>query len=126
MAAGPKLDGSGTVKLITLEEALTELQPIHGLVERMAIEVKNGKPISGMTGQLKRLATPLQGKLKMQFQLIGDLVTALIMVGGRGGADTVKLRAYREYVAQIRTQIEIAIIQTKEKHKVEDEEDSSE
>ncbi len=116
MAAGPKLDGTGTVKLVTLEEGLLQLQGIHSLVERMAMDVKNGKPIGGQAQQLKRIATPLQGMLKMQFQLIGDLVTSMILIAGRGGPDGMKVRAFREHVAQIRTQIEIAIVQTKQRH----------
>lgn len=120
--AGPKLDGPGTVKLVTLEEALTQLQTVHGLVERMAVEVKNGKPLGAMTQQFKRIATPLVGKLKSQFQLISDLVTVMLLVAGRGGPDQNKVRAFREGVAQVRTQIEIAITQTKEKHALKEDE----
>jgi len=116
MAAGPRLDGPGTVKLVTLEEALLLLQGVHSLVERMAMEVRSGKPIGGQAQQLKRLAMPLQGMLKMQFQLIDDLLTSMILIAGRGGPDGMKVRAFREHVAQIRTQIEIAIIQTKQRH----------
>ncbi len=114
--AGPKLDGAGTVKLATLDEALLKLAGVHALVERMAQEHKAGKPLGSMTQALKRLATPLQGQLKAQFQLIGDLVTSMLLIAGRGGPDAIKVRAFREHVAQIRTQIEIAIVQTKERH----------
>ncbi len=120
--AGPQLDGPGTIKLATLEEALQQLQGLHSLVERMAMEVRNGKPIGGQAQQLKRLATPLQGMLKMQFQLIGDLLTSMILIAGRGGPDVMKVRAFREHVAQIRTQLEITIVQTRQRHAlVEDE-----
>jgi hypothetical protein len=118
--AGPKLDGPGTVKLETLEESLTMLQSVHGLVERMAMEVKNGKPLGTMTQQFKRIATPLVGKLKSQFQLISDLISGMLLIAGRGGPDAMKVRAFREGVAQARTQIEIAITQTKEKHAVKE------
>lgn len=121
MAAGPKLDGAGTVKLATLDDALTRLQSVHALVERIGIEVKAGKPIGSMAQQLKRVATPMQGQLKSQFGLISDLVTALLLVAGKGGQDKIRLRSFRELVAQIRTQIEIAIVQTKEKHEVHEE-----
>jgi hypothetical protein len=121
VGAGPKLDGPGTVKLQTLEDALYKLQAVHALVERMALEVKNGKSVGAQMSQLKRLATPLQGQLKMQFQLIGDLVSGMLLVAGRGGPEHMKVRAFREAVAQIRTQTEIAITQTKEKHKVPEE-----
>ena len=121
MAAGPKLDGAGTVKLATLDDALTRLQSVHALVERIGIEVKAGKPIGSMAQQLRRVAAPLQGQLKSQFGLISDLVTALLLVAGKGGQDKIRLRSFRELVAQIRTQIEIAIVQTKEKHEVHEE-----
>jgi hypothetical protein len=122
MATGPKLDGAGTVKLATLDDALLRLQGLHALVERMGVEVKAGKPIGSMAQQLKRNATPLQGQLKAQFGLISDLVTSLLLIAGRGGPDAIRLRAFREHVAQIRAQLEIAISQTKEKHKVREKE----
>jgi hypothetical protein len=122
MAAGPKLDGAGTVKLATLDDASLRLQSLHALVERMGVEVKAGKPIGSMAQQLKRNATPLQGQLKAQFGLISDLVTSLLLIAGRGGPDAIRLRAFREHVAQIRAQLEIAIAQTKEKHKVREKE----
>lgn len=121
MAAGPQLDGPGKIKLATLEEAMVKLQSLHALVERMGVEHKANKPISGMTQQLKRVATPLQGQLKMQFGLIADIVTSMLLIAGRGGPDAQRLRAFREHVAQIRTQMEIAITQTKEKHAVKEE-----
>ncbi|HYV97740.1 MAG TPA: hypothetical protein VE967_09820 [Gemmatimonadaceae bacterium] len=121
MALGPKLDGAGTVKIVTLEESLGKLQSVHALVERMAAEAKGQKPLGPMEIQLKRLLVPMQGQLKMQFQLIGDLVTAMVLVAGRGGGSQAKVRAYREFVAQLRTQLEIAIVQTKEKHEVKDD-----
>lgn len=120
MASGPKLDGAGTVKVATLEDALTRLQSVHAIVERMGVEVKNGKPLGSMVQQLRRVATPLQGQLKAQFSLIADVVSSLLLIAGRGGPDSMRLRAFREHVAQIRTQLEIALTQTKEKHAVKD------
>jgi len=120
MASGPKLDGPGTVKIVTLEESLVMLQGVHSLVERMGMEVKSGKPIGGMMQQFKRIATPLVGKLKAQFQLISDLIAGMLQIAGRSGPDALKLRMFREGVAQARTQLEIAITQTKEKHLVKD------
>src|SRR6185436_5124107 len=87
-------------------------------VERMAIEVKNSKPIGPLALTLKRAATPLQGQLKAQFSLISDQITAMLLIATRGGPDKLKVRSFRETVAQVRTQLEIAIIQTKEKHLV--------
>jgi len=118
MAAGPKLDGPGTIKVATLEDALTKLQAVHAVVERMAVEMKNGKPIGSLAQQLKRTATPLQGQLASQFQPIADLVTSMLLIAGRGGGDAVKLRSFREHVGQIRAQLEVALAQTKEKHLV--------
>ena len=59
--AGVKLDGAGTQKMKTLEEALLTLQKIHGLVERMALEVKNQRAVGVLPSQIKRIASPLQG-----------------------------------------------------------------
>jgi len=47
--------------------------------------------------------------LKSQFRLISDVATGLILGAGRGGPDALTVRSYREGVAQIRTQLEIAI-----------------
>ena len=55
--------------------------------------------------------------------MISDQVTAMLLVATRGGGDQNKLRALRESVAQIRTQIEIAIAKTKEKHSITDDAD---
>ena len=120
--AGPKLDGVGTIKLVTLHDAQTKLQSLHGLVERMGGEVKGKKPIGPLAMQLKRAVVPLQGLLKGQFSLIADYATQILLVSGRGGPDTLKVKAYRECVAQMRTQIEIAITQTKDKHLVREDE----
>ena len=95
---------------------------MHSIVERMAVEVKNGKRIGPMAMQLKRLIVPLQGQLKAQFQLIADQLVGMYLIAGRGGPDALKIRAYREAVANIRTQLEISIVQTIDKHAVHDDE----
>jgi hypothetical protein len=117
--ASTKLDGAGAQKMKTLEEALVTLQQLHGFVERMAMEMKNQKPLGVMPMQLKRMATPLVGQLKGQFGIIADMVSGLILVGGRGGGDLVKVRSYREQVAQIRTAIEMAGNKVKKEHAVD-------
>lgn len=114
-----KLDGAGAQKMKTLEEALITIQQLHGFVERMAIELKNNKPLGVMPMQLKRLAMPLVGQLKGQFGLIADQVSTMLLVAGRGGGDQVKLRAYREHIAQIRTALEMAQSKVKKDHGVE-------
>ncbi len=117
--AGVKLDGAGTQKMKTLEEALITLQTIHGLVERMAIDIKGQKSVGILPQQIKRVATPLQGQLKGQFGLIADQVSAMILATGKGGSDSLRLRSLREFVAQIRTAIELNVNKVKEAHAVE-------
>ncbi len=114
--AGVKLDGAGTQKMKTLEESLITLQTIHGLVERMAIEVKNQRAAGVLPQQIKRVATPLQGQLKGQFGMIADQVTGLILAAGRSGSESLKVRSLRESVGQLRTALEIAAAKVKEKH----------
>jgi hypothetical protein len=117
--ASTKLDGAGAQKMKTLEEALVTLQSIHGMVERMAIELNNKKTLGVMPMQLKRMAAPLVGQLKGQFGMIADQLSTMLLVAGRGGGDQVKLRAYREHVAQIRTAIEMAAKKVKHDHSVD-------
>jgi hypothetical protein len=100
--AGMKLDGPGLQKMKTIDEAFTTLQTIHGLVERMAVDVRNQIGVGATPQQIKRIATPLQGQLKVQFGAIADQVAAMILACGRGGGDQLKVRALREFVGQIR------------------------
>ena len=118
--AGPKLDGAGNVKIVTIHEAQAILQRCHGLVEVMAMDVKGSRPISGGIAQLKRAATPLIGKLKGQFGMISDVVTAMLLAATRSsGGDQAKVRTMREFIASIRQQLEIAEKQILEKHAVD-------
>lgn len=116
--AGTKLDGAGAEKMKTIEEALTALQTINGMVERMAIEIKRQRSVGIIPQQIKRNAAIIQGQLKGRFQLIADQFTAMVLVVGRGGGDAARLRALREYVAQIRTSLELAKKRVKEEHSV--------
>jgi hypothetical protein len=118
MASGPKLDGAGHAKMETLDEANAAVQRIHGIVERMAMAVRSGQDTGQFGAQIRRAASPLVGKLKGQFGMIADQVTALMLIATRGGGEQVKLRSLREGVAQIRIQLEIAVTKTKEKHAV--------
>lgn len=121
MATGPKLDGAGNVKMVTIHEAQAILQRCHGLVEMMAMDVKNSRPISGGVMQLKRAATPLIGKLKGQFGMIADVVTAMLLAASRGGGgDAIKVRSMREGIASIRVQLDIAEAKILEKHVLDD------
>lgn len=118
--AGPKLDGAGNVKIVTIHEAQVILQRCHGMVEMMAMDVKGSRPITGGVSQLKRAATPLIGKLKGQFGMISDVVTAMLLAATRaGGGDQARVRTMREYIASIRQQLEIAEKQIIEKHGVD-------
>jgi hypothetical protein len=117
--AATKLDAAGTQKMKTLEEALAALQTIHGLVERMGIDIKAQKSVGILPQQIKRLAGNLQGQLKGQFGIIADVVAAMIIATSRGGSDTVRLRTMREYVGQIRTSLELNANMVKAKHSVE-------
>jgi len=114
-----KLDAAGTQQMKTLEEALQALQTIHGLVERMGLEIKAQKTVGILPQQVKRLAGNLQGQLKGQFGIIADQVSAMILAVSRGGSDTVRLRTMREYVAQIRTAVELNANKVKAQHSVE-------
>jgi hypothetical protein len=117
--AGIKLDGAGVQKMKTIEEALATIQSIHGMVERMAVDVKNNRGVGITPGQIKRVATALQGQLKGQFGLIADQVAGMLIAMGRGGGEQGKIRVAREAVAQIRTALEINAAKVKKDHAVE-------
>ena len=117
MSAGPKLDGAGAAKMATLETALTHVQRLHSLVERMAVTLKGKEPLS----QVKRTATPLVGLLKGQFGMISDQATAVMLVASRaGGGDQQRVRSLREGVAQMRQALEIAVAKVREKHTLDE------
>ncbi|MGQ0764798.1 MAG: hypothetical protein ACT4OZ_03935 [Gemmatimonadota bacterium] len=115
------LDGAGLAKMATLDEAVSQLQRVHGLVERMALEVRANKNTAPFRQQIQRAATPLVGLLKGQFGMIADQVSALLLVLTRGGSDQSRLRSLRESVAQIRTALEISVARVKEQHGRNDE-----
>lgn len=119
--AGLKLDGAGQVRMATLDEAITLHQRIHGLVETYATQVKRNQPAGHIMTNLKRQMPALAGKLKGQFGMISDLVTSINMTMTRGASDQVRVRTMREGVAAIKVQLEIAVTQTIEKHKIHDE-----
>jgi hypothetical protein len=115
------LDGAGHAKMETLDEATAQLQRIHGIVERMAVAVRTQQDTAQFGAQLRRAGSPLVGLLKGQFGLIADQVSAMLLIATRGGGEQNKVRALRESVAQLRTQLEIAVARTKEKHAVAEE-----
>jgi hypothetical protein len=117
--AGSKLDGAGMAKMHTLEDALSIVQTLHGMVERMAIAVRSQQNTSMFGLQIRRAGTPLVGMLKGQFGIISDQVAQLLLIATRGGSDQVKLRALREGIAQVRTALDIATTKVKEQHSTE-------
>lgn len=119
--AGKTLDGAGTEKMKTLDEATIMLQRLHGIVEGYALALKQNKPTSLFGMQVKRGLSPLVGLLKPQFGLISDQVAAMNLVAGRGGSETAKIRMLREGVGSLRQQLEIAVVRVKENHAVKEE-----
>lgn len=117
--AGQKLDGAGAQKMKTIEEALVTIQTMHGLVERMAMEVKNKKPAGSLPSSIKRIAVPLQGQLKGHFGPIADIVSAMILGLGRGGGDQVRVRTAREYIGMMRQALDFATNKVKKEHSVD-------
>jgi hypothetical protein len=118
--AGPKLDGAGVQKMNTLDEAATQLQRLHGIVETYALALKRNQPTSLYGMQLKRAIAPLVGLLKPQFGLISDQAAALNLVAGRGGSEQAKLRQLREGVGGLRQALEIAVVRVKDNHTVKE------
>ena len=116
--AGTKLDGAGAAKMHTLDDSLTHLQRVHGLVEQMAIAIRNQKPTTMYGMQIRRAASPMVGQLKVQFGLLADQVSGLVLVATRGGSEQMRLRMMREMVGQIRTAIDIMMSKVKEQHSV--------
>jgi hypothetical protein len=116
--AGIKLDAAGQNKLKTLDEAILLLQRIHGLVEQYALTLKRNQATSMFVQNIRRQLPTLAANLKNQFGMISDQVTAVNLAASRGASEAVRLRQLREGVAQIKQALEIAVTQTKDKHKV--------
>ena len=119
--AGLKLDGAGMAKLKTLDDAVLLLQRINGLVENYAMAVKRDQPTGPFVLNIRRTLPSLAEKLKSQFGLIADQITAVNLSASRGASEGMRVRNLREGVAQIKQAIEIAITQTKDRHAVKDE-----
>lgn len=123
--AGIKLDSAGVNKLRTLDEALLLLQRIHGLVEQYSMSLKRNQPTQALLMNIRRQLPTLAANLKNQFGMISDQVTAVNLAASRGASEAVRLRGMREGVAQVKQAIEIAMTQTKDKHKVVEEKHSA-
>lgn len=122
--AGIKLDGAGQAKMTTLDEAVLIHQRLHSLVETYALSVKNAKPAGGIMQNIKRQFPLLAAKLKGQFGMISDLVTAITMQATRGSSEQMRVRQMREGMAAIKVQLEIAVAQTIAKHEAKEEKQS--
>lgn len=103
-------------KLETLEHAMSTMQKVHGIVEQMALTVRNEGNTGPDTARLRRMATPLVGLLKGQFGSISDLVANMILVATRGASDKTRVRSLRECVGSIRMHIEVSQKRVTELH----------
>ena len=119
--AGSRLDGAGIAKMTTLEDAMLLLQRVHAIVERMATLARSQQDTGQCRQQIQRAASPLVTLLKPQFGMISDQVAQFNLITTRGGGDQMKVRALREMVAQLRTQLEIAVTRTRDHHTIEDD-----
>ena len=124
MAAGPKLDGAGIQKMKTLDEAVTQVQRLHGIVEHYALALKRKQPTMNFGLQIRRSLPPLVTLLKGQFGLISDQVAALHLVVTRGSNETTRVRVLREGVGSLRQALEIAMVRVKDNH-AEKQEDAA-
>ena len=115
------LDGAGIAKITTLEDALTQLQRIHAIVERMASAARSQQDTRQHKQMISRAASPLVTLLKPQFGLISEQVAQFNLITTRGGGDQMRVRALREMVAQLRTQLDIAMTRVRNQHTVSSE-----
>jgi hypothetical protein len=123
--AGIRLDGAGQAKMTTLDDAVAIHTRIHTIVEQYALSIKRNQPTSHLMQNLKRQMPTLAGKLKGQFGMISDLVTATNMSMTRGASEVIRVRAMREGVAAIKTQLEIAVTQTIARHEFKEKEEEA-
>jgi hypothetical protein len=107
-------------KLKTLEDATAALQRVHGLVEKLALTVKQGGNSSLFVMQIRRALDPLVGLLKPQFGMLSDQVAMLNLTASRGGSEQMRVRALREGVGSLRQAFEIMERKVREQHAVED------
>ena len=124
--AGLRLDGAGQAKMKTLDDAMNVLLRVNGLVEQYALQIKRNQSGSTFLTNIKRQLPTLSEMLKAQFGMISDQVMATSLSSSRGASEQMRVRALREGVAQIKTALEIAITQVKDKHSLEDEKEQKE
>ena len=115
-----KLDAAGLNKLKALDDALLLLQRINGIVEQYALALKQNQPASVYVQNVRRQLPTLAENLRGHFGSISDIVTAVNLGASRGASEVMRLRVLREGVAQIRQAMDIAVIQTKAKHAIDE------
>jgi hypothetical protein len=115
-----KLDAAGLNKLKVLDDGLLLLQRINGIVEQYALALKRNQPASVYVQNVRRQLPTLAENLRSHFGSISDLVIGVNLAASRGASEVMRLRVLREGVSQIRQAMDIAIIQTKSKHAIED------
>ena len=115
-----KIDGAGLAKLETIEQAVTQVQRLNTIVERMAQSQRNNQPLAQYRQQIQRAAAPIASLLKSQFEPIADMITNVVLISSRGGSDQQKVRSLREAVAQIKVQLEAAESRVRKQHTVEE------
>lgn len=120
-----RLDTAGLNKMKTLDDATIQLQRIHGLVEQYAMAVKRNQPTTTFVMNLRRQLPALSENLKAYFGMIADQVTGVNLAASRGTSEQVRIRTLREGVAQIRQSLEIAAVQTKDKHAISEGSDAA-
>jgi ABC-type enterochelin transport system substrate-binding protein len=113
-----RIDGPGLAKLETLEHAVTLVQKLNTIVERMAQSQRMLQPLAQYRQQIQRAATPIASLLKPQFEPISVMVTNLVIVSTRGGSDQQKVRSLRESVAQIKAQLDASTSRVRKEHTV--------
>lgn len=112
------LDGAGTAKLETLQHALTLVQKLNTIVERMAQSQRMMQSLVQYRQQIQRAAAPIASLLKPQFEPISVQLTNLVIVSTRGGSDQQKVRALRESIALVKAQLDSAQSRVRKDHSV--------
>jgi hypothetical protein len=115
-----KLDGAGVQKMKTLDQAIVQVQRLHGVVEHYALALKRKQQTNLFGMQVKRALTPLVGLLKPQFGMIADLVASMNLMASRGGSEDAKVRNLREGVGALKQALDIAVVRVKDHHMVPD------
>lgn len=117
---GSHIDGAGTAKLETLEHAVTLVQKLNTIVERMAQSQRMMQPLAQYRQQIQRAAAPIASLLKPQFEPLSVMLTNLVIISTRGGSDQQKVRSLRESVAQIKAALDATASRVRKEHTVKD------